>query len=88
MFIKISLIIQISYVDNYEKKFLINFGKRLKEYRLQKKLSQEMLANDLNIPINQIGRIERAEIATSIVTAYKLAKVLEVPIENLFRDTY
>lgn len=43
-----------------------------------------MLANDANIPINQIGRIERAEISTSLTTIYKIANALEIPVSTLF----
>jgi hypothetical protein len=43
-----------------------------------------MLANDANIPINQVGRIERAEIYTSINTIYKLAYALNIPVKELF----
>ena len=43
-----------------------------------------MLANDANIPINQIGRIERAEISTSLSTIYKIVKALDIDIKDLF----
>ncbi|WP_395052636.1 helix-turn-helix domain-containing protein [Flavobacterium sp.] len=66
-----------------EKLFIINFGKRLREIRISKNLSQEIVANDCNIPINQIGRIERAEINTSIITIYKIAKALDIKIQDL-----
>ena len=67
-----------------EKKFAENFGKKIREVRIKANLSQEMLANDANIPINQVGRIERAEINTSINTIYKLAKALEIDVKDLF----
>ena len=67
-----------------EKKFAENFGKKIREVRIKANLSQEMLANDANIPINQVGRIERAEINTSINTIYKLAKALEINVKDLF----
>lgn len=71
-------------MENSEKDFLKNFGNTLRIKRLDKNLSQEMLANDANIPINQIGRIERAEINTSLVTIYKIAKALDIDIKQLF----
>ncbi|WP_091315263.1 helix-turn-helix domain-containing protein [Flavobacterium terrigena] len=67
-----------------EEKFAENFGKKIREVRIKAKLSQEMLANDANIPINQVGRIERAEINTSINTIYKLAKALGIDVKDLF----
>lgn len=67
-----------------EKKFAENFGKKIREIRINANLSQEMLANDANIPINQVGRIERAEINTSINTVYKLACALNISVKELF----
>ena len=66
-------------VDTKEEEiFLLKFGKRLREIRIAKGLSQEDLANDSNIPINQIGRIERAEINTTLKTIFKIAKALDI----------
>jgi transcriptional regulator with XRE-family HTH domain len=76
--------VQFYKVENEEKIFLKNIGNHLKKTRLEKKLSQEMLANDVGIPINQIGRIERAEISTSITTLFKIAKALDIDIKKLF----
>ena len=84
MFIKNSLYVEFPFMENEEQLFLAKFGNRLREIRLAKNLSQEMLANDADIPINQVGRIERAEISTSLNTIYKIAKALEVDIKELF----
>lgn len=84
MFIKNSLYVEFPFMENEEQLFLSKFGNRLKEIRLAKNLSQEMLANDADIPINQVGRIERAEISTSLNTIYKIAKALEIDIKELF----
>lgn len=66
-----------------EKIFIIEFGKNLKRIRIEKNLSQEMLANDANIPINQVGRIERAEVNTTLSTIFKIAKALDIDVEKL-----
>ena len=84
MFIKNSLYVEFPFMENEEQLFLTKFGNRLREIRLAKNLSQEMLANDADIPINQVGRIERAEISTSLNTIYKIAKALEIDIKELF----
>ncbi|NHM01689.1 helix-turn-helix transcriptional regulator [Flavobacterium sp. KDG-16] len=47
-------------------------------------LSQELLSFDANIPRNQIGRIERGEISTSITTLQKICKALNIEIKDLF----
>lgn len=64
------------------------FGQKLKELRLSKKLSQEDLANDADIPINQIGRIERGEINTTLSTIIALAKALQVHAKDLLDFKY
>ena len=67
-----------------EEKFKVNFGNKIRKLRIEKNLSQEMLANDANIPINQIGRIERAEINTSLLTIYKISIALHIEVKDLF----
>lgn len=64
--------------------YLIKFGKQLRFLRKEKGLSQEDLANDADIPINQIGRIERAEISTSLSTMRAISKALDIHITELF----
>jgi transcriptional regulator with XRE-family HTH domain len=78
------VIIQFSIMEIEEKIFIKHFGNKLRNIRLQKNLSQEMLANDADIPINQIGRIERGEIATSLSTIFKIVNALNIPIKDLF----
>lgn len=51
-------------------------GLRIIELRYAKKWSQEHLANLAGIPINQIGRIERGEINTSVSSIYAISKAL------------
>lgn len=65
-------------INNKNKAYLIALGKHLRELREEKDLSQEELANDSDIPINQIGRIERGEINTTVSTLYCISKALEV----------
>jgi transcriptional regulator with XRE-family HTH domain len=60
------------------------FGKRVNTLRIQNGFSQEQLANDADVPINQVGRIERGEINTTISTAYALSNALNVPTKDLF----
>ena len=63
--------------------FIKSVGKKLREKRLSKKLSQAMLSYDANIPKNQIGRIERGEINTTIGTLYKICKALDIDFKEL-----
>ncbi|MCZ8089234.1 MAG: helix-turn-helix transcriptional regulator [Flavobacterium sp.] len=60
------------------------FGENLKQIRLNKNLSQEVLAFTADIPISQIGRIERGEINTTISTVKVLAEALDISVKELF----
>lgn len=60
------------------------FGKNLYVLRKRTGLTQEELANDADIPISQVGRIERGEVNTTISTAYVLSKALKIPVSELF----
>ncbi|MBP0905598.1 helix-turn-helix domain-containing protein [Mariniflexile gromovii] len=67
-----------------DKKFIKAFGKNLKKIRKDVGLSQEDLANDADIPLSQVGRIERGEVNTTISTVYVLATALKINITDLF----
>lgn len=62
---------------------LNSVGKKLREIRNAKGLSQSMLANDANVPKNQIGRIERGEISAGITTLYKICQALGIKVREL-----
>ena len=64
--------------------FLQSFGKRLKQLREEKGISQAQLAFEAEIQISQISRIERGLINTTISNAKLIAKVLELPLKDLF----
>ncbi|MDW3651004.1 MAG: helix-turn-helix transcriptional regulator [Bacteroidia bacterium] len=64
--------------------FLDTFGKRVKELRNQKGLTQHDLADRSYMDIRQIQRIEAGDINTSIWNAHLIAEGLEVPIDKLF----
>jgi transcriptional regulator with XRE-family HTH domain len=59
------------------KKLLQRFGYHLRELRQAAGLTQEELANDADIPINQVGRIERGEINPTLSTLYALSVALK-----------
>jgi len=67
------------------KEYIKAFGNSLKEYRKKARLSQEQLAIDADIPISQVGRIERGEVNTTISTAFVLAKALKIEVSELFK---
>ena len=63
--------------------FLRNIGNNIREARKAKNLSQEELAFKINSARNFIGCIERGEKAPTVYVLYKIAAVLNVPIDNL-----
>lgn len=59
-------------------KILLLLGKRIKTLRKIQGISQNQLAFESGIRINQIGRIERGEINTSITSLFSIAFALNV----------
>jgi transcriptional regulator with XRE-family HTH domain len=66
-----------------EESFIENLGRHIRQLREKKNISQEALADDCGIPKIQIGRIERAEINTTIRTLIKIANALEIEPKEL-----
>jgi transcriptional regulator with XRE-family HTH domain len=62
-----------------------NFGKRVRDIRRQKELSQEALALVCNLDRTYIGGVERGERNISLINIYKISEALGVEIQELFR---
>lgn len=60
------------------------FGKRIKELRKQNNLTQEQLSELLGVFQKQIGNIETGTTFTTMNNLEKLAKILNVEIQDLF----
>ncbi len=54
------------------------FGKHLRELRLEKKLTQEELADKAGLHFTYVGQIERGVRNPSLINLYKLAKALNI----------
>jgi transcriptional regulator with XRE-family HTH domain len=57
---------------------LAAFGKRLRELRLKRKVSQEKLAEMAQLHRNYVGLMERGESNVSLLTLVALARALGV----------
>ncbi len=67
-----------------KKTILIKFGKKVREAREKRGLSQEALADIANVHRTYIGMVERAEKNITLLNIQKLAKALKVDIRELF----
>jgi transcriptional regulator with XRE-family HTH domain len=67
--------------------FLINLGIHIRQIRERKNLSQQNLADISDLPKTTIGRIERAEMNTTIKTLVKIANALEIEPKELLNFT-
>jgi transcriptional regulator with XRE-family HTH domain len=62
------------------------FGRRIQELRYKKGMTSQMsLANKAGLDRTYIGGIERGERNVGLVNIQKIAKALDVSIEELFR---
>ena len=66
-----------------EDDYIISLGIFIRQIRERKELSQQNLADICNIPKTTIGRIERAEINTTVKTLVKIANALEIEPKDL-----
>ena len=71
-------------VDNDEILWVKSVGEKIRQRRTELNLSQESLSFDADIPRNQVGRIERGEISTTITTLSKICKALKIELRDLF----
>ncbi len=71
--------------DKKSEKIVKAFGEKVREFRTDKNLTQLDLAAKIGMEVRQIKRIENGESTTSIVNAYLIAKVLDVPLSEFFK---
>lgn len=62
-------------------------GNNIKHARLDMNLTQEQLAERVDISTSYIGRIERGERNLSLDILIKISNVLNIPIENLLGNS-
>ena len=60
-------------------------GKKIKQIRKEKKLTQEKLAEMINIEVPSLSNIETGKFAPSVETLQKLCDVLEVEHWEFYR---
>lgn len=66
------------------KDILVRLGARIREERKRAELSQEKLAELVDLSVNYIGYIERGKQAPYLKTLERIAKALDVEVYELF----
>ncbi len=69
-----------------EQKFLTSFGNRLSSIRKQKGITQERLADLVEVHRTYIGFIEQGKRNPSISNINKITKALGISLEVFFKD--
>ena len=67
-----------------DEKEIKKLGKRIKNLRLEQKVSQAQLGFEAGISREQLGRIETGKINTSVSNIFAIAKALNISAEDLF----
>jgi transcriptional regulator with XRE-family HTH domain len=69
-----------------EAKLLTRFGRSMRSYRLQRKLSQEDLALAAKLSRNYISDIERGTRNPSLLALVRLSRALRLPLRDMLGD--
>lgn len=64
----------------------VRFGERIKQLRLSKGLSQEKFAISINMDRTYYASVENGKRNISIMNIEKIAKGLDISLEELFRE--
>ena len=70
------------------KSFYREFGKRLKQLRLQANMSQEELAEWAGVSVATLSKLERGVVLPTLETATRIANALQLTLPELFTFGY
>ena len=73
-------------MNEKEQNFRKVLGFNIKIARIQKKLSQEALAEIAGISTKHVTKIENAGVTTNVYFIYKIAQALDVTIDELVTE--
>ena len=62
-------------------------GKRIREERLKLRLTQEKLAESIDVSSSYVGQIERGERSVTLDTLIRITNMLGVTIDYLLKDS-
>ena len=69
-----------------ENNFGYILGSNIRAERLRRHLTQEQLAEKLDMSINSVGKLERGVIIPSALVIFKLSKILRTDMNELFKE--
>lgn len=79
-----TIVLNTIIINSMKETVLVDFGKKIKELRSLKKISQEELADLAGVHRTYIGMIERAEKNITLLNIEKIANALNINIKDLF----
>ena len=63
-------------------------GSNIKVARLQRRITQEEIAEKMGITTNYFGRYERGDMRPNLDRLMQISEILSTPIENFFAGAY
>ena len=60
------------------------FGRNVKIERIRKNITQEKFAEMIDMSLSYVSKLEQGLTSPTAIVLYKMAKVLEVPMEKFF----
>jgi transcriptional regulator with XRE-family HTH domain len=73
-------------VNPKNEEFLKMIGTNVRRIRTENDITMESLSFESGIEYRQIGRIERGEVNTTVMSLFRIANVLKTDIRNFFND--
>ncbi len=67
-----------------KKEVPVLLSNKIKDYRIEKKLTQQQLADLVEVSSRTIISLEKGQYNPSVLLAYNLSQIFEVAIEDLF----
>ncbi|HQR94814.1 MAG TPA: helix-turn-helix transcriptional regulator [Sediminibacterium sp.] len=73
-------------INPKNEEFLKMIGTNVRKIRTENDITMDSLSFETGIEYRQIGRIERGEVNTTVMSLYRIAKILKTDIRNFFDD--
>jgi DNA-binding XRE family transcriptional regulator len=81
---EVQLQYDVIFGQNHMNQLKIRFGKRLQKLRAENGITQEQLANAVELTVESISNIERGVYGPKFDNLEKIAAALQIPVKELF----